>query len=102
MVACLLLQMLCTAKMGSSGARNVLRVVGGCAGAAMAVGVACAGTGMRSAVDLLAPLLTDAVDYVRQGALISTALILMQQPEAKVRLLRLIPSPPASPSHLEV
>ncbi len=55
------------------------------AGAAMAVGVACAGTGMRSAVDLLAPLLTDAVDFVRQGALISTALVLMQQPEAKVR-----------------
>ncbi len=54
------------------------------AGAAMAVGVACAGTGMRSALDLLSPLLTDAVDFVRQGALISTALILMQQPEAKV------------------
>lgn len=51
----------------------------------MAVGVACAGTGMRSAADLLAPLLTDAVDFVRQGALISTALVLMQQPEAKVR-----------------
>ncbi len=50
----------------------------------MAVGVACAGTGMRTALDLLSPLLTDAVDFVRQGALISTALILMQQPEAKV------------------
>ncbi|CAL8468543.1 g8083 [Coccomyxa elongata] len=57
-------------------------------GAAMAVGVACAGTGMRSALDLLSPLLTDAVDFVRQGTLISTALILMQQPEAKVSAFR--------------
>ena len=50
----------------------------------MAVGVSCAGTGMRSALDLLAPLLTDAVDFVRQGALIANALVLMQQPESKV------------------
>lgn len=56
------------------------------AGAAMAVGVACAGTGMRAALDLLAPLLTDAVDFVRQGALIANALVLMQQPESKVAL----------------
>ncbi len=55
-----------------------------CVGAAMAVGVSCAGTGMRSALDLLAPLLTDAVDFVRQGALIANALVLMQQPESKV------------------
>lgn len=40
---------------------------------------------MRAAVDLLEPLLTDAVDFVRQGAHISTALVLMQQPETKVR-----------------
>lgn len=51
----------------------------------MAVGVACAGTGMRAATDLLEPLLGDAVDFVRQGALIASALVLMQQPEAKVR-----------------
>ena len=53
----------------------------------MAVGVSCAGSGLRAAVDLLTPLLTDAVDFVRQGALIATALVLMQQPEAKVACL---------------
>ena len=57
------------------------------AGAAMAVGVSCAGTGMRAALDLLAPLLTDAVDFVRQGALIANALVLMQQPESKAGCL---------------
>lgn len=51
----------------------------------MAVGVACAGSGMRAAMDLLEPLLSDAVDFVRQGALIASALVLMQQPEAKAR-----------------
>ena len=40
--------------------------------------------GMQEAVDLLQPLLTDTVDYVKQGALIATALVLMQQPESKV------------------
>lgn len=63
-----------------------------CAGAAMAVGVSCAGTGMRSALDLLAPLLTDAVDFVRQGALIANALVLMQQPESKVCCLHYYPT----------
>jgi len=50
----------------------------------MAVGISCASTGMRAALDLLAPLLTDAADFVRQGALIANALVLMQQPESKV------------------
>ena len=50
----------------------------------MAVGISCAATGMRAALDLLAPRLTDAVDFVRQGALIANALVLMQQPESKV------------------
>ncbi len=62
------------------------------AGAAMAVGVACAGTGMRAATDLLEPLLSDAVDFVRQGALIANALVLMQQPESKVLACSLQPS----------
>ncbi len=39
---------------------------------------------MQDAVDLLQTLLTDTVDYVKQGALIATALVLMQQPESKV------------------
>ena len=50
----------------------------------MAVGLSCAGSGMHSAVSLLEPLLTDAVDFVRQGALVATALVLIQQPEEKV------------------
>lgn len=50
----------------------------------MAVGLSCAGSGMQAAVSLLEPLLTDAVDFVRQGALIATALVLIQQPEAQV------------------
>jgi hypothetical protein len=58
----------------------------------MAVGISCAGTGMHAAIDLLDPLLTDAVDFVRQGAHISTALVLMQQPEAKVRTSPVFPA----------
>ena len=53
-------------------------------GSAMAVGISCANTGMQSALDLLEPLQADSVDFVRQGALIATALVLMQQPEPKV------------------
>ena len=47
-------------------------------------------TGMQDAVDLLQPLLTDTVDYVKQGALIATALVLMQQPESKVTRVHLV------------
>ncbi|CAI5480642.1 unnamed protein product [Closterium sp. Yama58-4] len=47
-------------------------------GAAMAVGIACAGTAQRSALDLLEPLTSDGVDFVRQGALMATAMVLMQ------------------------
>ena len=50
----------------------------------MAVGLSCAGRGMPAAVSLLEPLLTDATDFVRQGALIATALVLIQQPESQV------------------
>ena len=52
----------------------------------MAVGVSCGSTGMQAALDLLEPLLADSVDFVRQGALVSTSLVLMQQAESKARL----------------
>ncbi|ESO10941.1 hypothetical protein HELRODRAFT_71906, partial [Helobdella robusta] len=47
-------------------------------GSAMALGVACAGTGLKEALVLLEPLTNDPVNYVRQGALIASALILIQ------------------------
>ena len=52
----------------------------------------CCSAGMQDAVDLLHPLLTDTVDYVKQGALIATALVLMQQPESKVGCLCPLPA----------
>lgn len=48
-------------------------------GAAMALGIACAGTGMKAALDLLQPMTIDPTDFVRQGAYIASAMILMQQ-----------------------
>ncbi|KAF4549729.1 26S proteasome regulatory subunit rpn2-like protein [Elsinoe fawcettii] len=51
-------------------------------GATMALGIACAGTGLDEAVDLLEPMMKDSVDFVRQGALISLAMIMVQQNEA--------------------
>ncbi|CCX33138.1 armadillo-type protein [Pyronema domesticum] len=50
-------------------------------GAAMALGIACAGTGLDEAIDLLEPMMKDPADFVRQGALISMAMILIQQNE---------------------
>lgn len=45
----------------------------------MAVGIAMAGTGDAESVALLEPMLSDMADFVRQGALIGTSLIYMQQ-----------------------
>ncbi|KAL7522165.1 hypothetical protein ACHAWX_006864 [Stephanocyclus meneghinianus] len=45
----------------------------------MAVGIAMAGTGNPESIALLEPMLTDMTDYVRQGALLGTAMIYMQQ-----------------------
>lgn len=50
-------------------------------GAAMALGIACAGTGLKEALNLLEPMTNDPVNYVRQGALIASALVLVQQNE---------------------
>ena len=51
-------------------------------GAAMAVGVACAGSGLPEAVGLLEPLLDDGSDFVRQGALLAMGLVLQQESAA--------------------
>jgi len=48
-------------------------------GATLAVGISCAGTGLQEAVDLLMPLVTDPSTFVRQGALISLALVMIQE-----------------------
>lgn len=51
-------------------------------GATMALGIACAGTGLPEAVDLLEPMMKDSTDFVRQGSLIALAMIMAQQNEA--------------------
>lgn len=45
----------------------------------MAVGIAMAGTGDSESVAMLEPMISDMSDFVRQGALMGTALIYMQQ-----------------------
>ncbi|KAJ4395270.1 proteasome regulatory particle base subunit [Neurospora sp. IMI 360204] len=50
-------------------------------GSAMALGIACAGTGLDEAIDLLEPMMKDPTDFVRQGALIALSMILVQQNE---------------------
>ncbi|TID31220.1 hypothetical protein CANINC_000163 [Pichia inconspicua] len=50
-------------------------------GAAMALAISCSGHGLKSALDVLEPLSVDAVDFVRQGAIIAKAMILIQQNE---------------------
>lgn len=60
-------------------------------GAAMALGIACAGTGLKEALSLLDPMTNDPVNFVRQGALIASAMILIQQTEVtcpKVKEMR--------------
>lgn len=52
-------------------------------GACIAVGIACAGTAKNEAIQLLEPLLDDAVDYVRQGALMAVAMVIMQESEGR-------------------
>lgn len=57
-------------------------------GAAMAVGIAAAGTGLRDAVALLEPMLRDSVDFVQQGALVAMSLVMMEQHESRQKALR--------------
>jgi 26S proteasome regulatory subunit N2 len=51
-------------------------------GATLALGIACAGTGLTDAVEILEPLTKDGVDFVRQGAYIALGMVLVQQSEA--------------------
>ncbi|GJJ69702.1 26S proteasome regulatory subunit N2 [Entomortierella parvispora] len=52
-------------------------------GACLALGISCAGTGSLEAIELLEPMTKDNVDFVRQGAFIALAMILMQQNETQ-------------------
>jgi 26S proteasome regulatory subunit N2 len=58
----------------------------------MAVGIAMAGSGDSLSISLLEPMLDDMTDYVRQGALMGTAMIYMQQSDTcngrKIRTFR--------------
>ena len=51
-------------------------------GATLALGIACAGTGLQDAVEILEPMTKDGVDFVRQGAFIALGMVLVQQSEA--------------------
>merc|ERR1712062_393728 len=74
-------------------------------GAAMALGIACAGTGNKEALGLIEPMKNDPVNYVRQGALIASAMILVQQTEQtcpKVKDFRALYSKVISDKHEDV
>jgi 26S proteasome regulatory subunit N2 len=47
-------------------------------GATLAVGISCAGSGLKEAISLLEPMAKDPVDFVRQGAMIALAMIVIQ------------------------
>ncbi|KAI0053354.1 26S proteasome regulatory complex non-ATPase subcomplex Rpn2 Psmd1 subunit [Auriscalpium vulgare] len=51
-------------------------------GATLALGIACAGTGLQDAVEILEPMTKDSVDFVRQGAFIALGMVLVQQSDA--------------------
>jgi 26S proteasome regulatory subunit N2 len=60
-------------------------------GACLALGISCAGTALKGAIDILEPLASDSVDFVRQGALIGLSMVLIQatkQQEPKVESIR--------------
>lgn len=74
-------------------------------GAAMALGICCASTGNKEAIALLEPMTNDPVNFVRQGALIASSLISIQQTEAlcpKVKDYRQLYSKVISDKHDDV
>ncbi len=52
-------------------------------GAALAIGISCSGSALKEALEVLEPLAADVVDFVRQGALIALAMVLMQTTKAQ-------------------
>jgi len=74
-------------------------------GAAMALGIACSGTGNKEALGLIEPMKNDPVNYVRQGALIASAMVLVQQTEVtcpKVKEFRNLYASVISDKHEDV
>ena len=57
-------------------------------GAAMALGISGAGSGCRESIGLLQSLWKDSTDFVQQGALIASAMLLIEQPEGRQEKLR--------------
>lgn len=57
-------------------------------GAAMAIGIACAGSASKDATDILFEMLTDQVDFVKQGVYLSLALVLMETSEARTSVVK--------------
>jgi len=57
-------------------------------GACLAVGIACAGTALPAALELLEPMMTDKVDFVRQGAFIAMAMVLIEESPAACKQLK--------------
>jgi hypothetical protein len=55
----------------------------------VALGTACAGTGLQDAAQILEPMTTDFVNFVRQGAIVALGMVFVQQSE---------PSSPFHPS----
>lgn len=56
--------------------------------AAMALGIACAGSANLEAHNLLQPLMSDATDFVRQGAIIAMGLLYMQVSSGKTERVK--------------
>jgi 26S proteasome regulatory subunit N2 len=53
-------------------------------GAALSLGISCAGTGMPVAISILRPMLDDIEDFVVQSAMIGMAMVLQQQSDTAV------------------
>jgi 26S proteasome regulatory subunit N2 len=74
-------------------------------GAALALGIACAGTGLRDAVAILEPMVNDPKNFVRQAVFVASAMILMQHTDAmtsKVKIFRDIYVKAVSDKHEDI